>query len=209
MASRQTASTPSSAERVPARERLLAAAESLFYEEGFNMVGIERVIERAGVAKASLYDCFGSKEELVRAYLEARKDAWQARIQAGLARCDTPRARILAIYDLLGEQIAQPNYRGCAFARAGNEARDDSSVRGVCDDSRRWRRELLVRLSREAGAADPEMLAQQLAMLYDGAAISGQLDQVRDAATSARAVAAALLDAATAATTATAPRPMA
>ncbi len=59
-------------ERLSARERLLAAAQELFYEEGINTVGIDRVIERAGVAKASLYDCFGSKDELICAYLEAR-----------------------------------------------------------------------------------------------------------------------------------------
>src|SRR5271168_3755658 len=61
-----------SQDRRPARERLLAAADQLFYEEGFNLVGIDRVIERAGVAKASLYDCFGSKEELIRSYLQER-----------------------------------------------------------------------------------------------------------------------------------------
>src|SRR6202161_2463559 len=55
----------SSQDRRPARERLLTAAAELFYEEGFNLVGIDRVIERAGVAKGSLYDCFGSKEELI------------------------------------------------------------------------------------------------------------------------------------------------
>ena len=64
----------SSQDRRPARERLLAAADELFYGEGFNLVGIDRVIERAGVAKASLYDYFGSKEELIRSYLQQRHE---------------------------------------------------------------------------------------------------------------------------------------
>jgi len=89
-----------------ARERLLAAANELFYEEGVHTVGIDRVIERAGVAKASLYSTFGSKEELVRAYLAGRAEARQRRISERIARLDNPRDRILAIFDSLAEQIA-------------------------------------------------------------------------------------------------------
>lgn len=68
-----------------ARERLLKAANELFYEEGVHTVGIDRVIERAGVAKASLYGTFGSKEELVLAYLQLRQDTRQRRINERLA----------------------------------------------------------------------------------------------------------------------------
>src|SRR6201986_2042481 len=81
--------------RRSARERRLAAAESLFYEEGVNTVGIDRVIERAGVAKASLYDTFGSKDELVRAYLAARATRRQARVLERIARYEDPREKIL------------------------------------------------------------------------------------------------------------------
>src|SRR4051812_8677137 len=93
-------SQPSAAQPSPARsarERLLAAAEQLFYEEGINTVGIDRVIERAGVAKASLYDCFGSKEELIRSYLLARHEARQARIAKKLATYATARDRLLGV----------------------------------------------------------------------------------------------------------------
>ena len=83
----------SSQDRRPARERLLAAADELFYEEGFNLVGIDRVIERAGVAKASLYDCFGSKEELIRSYLQQRHEARQLRMRERLARYDHPQGK--------------------------------------------------------------------------------------------------------------------
>ena len=72
--------------RVSARDRLLAAADELFYENGVNLVGIDRVIEHAGVAKASLYDCFGSKEELIRCYLQGRGERRQARIRERMAQ---------------------------------------------------------------------------------------------------------------------------
>ena len=87
--------------RRPARERLLGAADELFYEQGIHTVGIDKIIERAGVAKASLYATFGSKEELVRAYLEGRQEARRARIESHLARHKHPRERILSVLVLL------------------------------------------------------------------------------------------------------------
>src|SRR5258706_7319437 len=95
--------------RPSARERLLAAADELFYVEGVNTVGIDRVIERAGVAKASLYNTFGSKEELVRAYLMQRHGRWAERVSQQLAeRYDTPRDRLLGVFDVLGGWVAEP-----------------------------------------------------------------------------------------------------
>jgi AcrR family transcriptional regulator len=180
--------------RIPARERLLAAAGTLFYEEGFNNVGIERVIERAGVAKASLYDCFGSKEALIRAYLQSRKEARQARLREGLAKYTTPRERLLGVFDILGQIIAEPSYRGCAFVKAGAEAVAGGGIRAVCEDTRRWLHDLFIELSQDAGAIDPKALAQQLLMLYDGASISAEMDRNPEAARAARAAAAALLE---------------
>src|ERR1700730_2974422 len=94
-------------EKASPRERLLAAANELFYEEGVNTVGIDRVIARAGVAKASLYNTFGSKDELVRAYLEGRQALRQDRTTRALARCDTPRERILCVFEVLGQMVAE------------------------------------------------------------------------------------------------------
>ena len=95
------------------RHPLLAAAEELFYGEGINTVGIDRIIERAGVAKASLYDCFGSKEELIRSYLHARHESRRQRITEGLKRFATPRAKLLGVFDIQGEVFRARNYRGC------------------------------------------------------------------------------------------------
>jgi AcrR family transcriptional regulator len=183
--------------RRPAREKLLAAAAELFYEEGVNTVGIDRVIERAGVAKASLYDCFGSKEELVRSYLASRQQAREARITAKLQGCATPRERLLGVFDAMGEIFKDSNFRGCAFIRASAEVRAGSSIKTVCDESRAWLHKLFADLAREADARDPENLAEQLTLLYDGAAVAAQMDRNTRAATSARAMAAVLLDAAT------------
>src|SRR6476469_5025524 len=91
-----------------ARERLLAAADELFYEQGIHTVGIDRIIERAGVAKASLYSTFGSKDELVRAYLEARDESRRARVQSVVDRQTDPKARLLAVFDSLAKAVTLP-----------------------------------------------------------------------------------------------------
>jgi len=180
-----------------ARERLLAAANELFYEEGVHTVGIDRVIERAGVAKASLYSTFGSKEELVRAYLLQRAEVRQRRLSSRIAQSEDPRERILSIFDLMGELTADPKYRGCAFVNASAEGRRDekSKVSQVCLDS--WVRGLFIELSRDAGASDPEELGRQLVVLYDGAAVAASMERDLDAAGRAKAMAGALIDAQT------------
>jgi AcrR family transcriptional regulator len=184
----------SSQDRRPARERLLAAAAELFYEEGVNLVGIDRIIEHAGVAKASLYDCFGSKEELIRSYLQQRHEARQVEVRERLARHATPREKILAVFDWMAEAAAKPDFRGCAFARASAEARPESSIKAMCDQSRTWNLALFADLAKQAGAADPNRVAQQLRLIYDGASVSAHVDTSSTAAAAARAMAEMVLD---------------
>ena len=185
--------------RLSARERLLAAAEELFYEEGVHTVGIDRVIERAGVAKATLYSVFGSKAELVRAYLEQHNATWHERlIEQVTARYAGPRERLLGVFDVLGERFTEPDYRGCAFVNASAETRPGSLVEHASDVARAWVVDLFADLARQAGVAEPGPLARQLALLYHGASLSARMDRDLTAAASARAAAATLLDAATA-----------
>ncbi len=178
-----------------ARDRLLAAASELFYDEGVHTVGIDRVIERAGVAKASLYATFRSKDELVRAYLEARADRRRARITAWIARHADPRAKILSLFDLLHELATQADFRGCAFVNAAAEgahggARIDETSRAT----RAWMRALLEDLARQAGAKHPERVARRISVLYDGAMIGAWMDGDPSVTRDARAVAELLLD---------------
>jgi AcrR family transcriptional regulator len=179
-----------------ARERLLAAADELFYEEGVHTVGIDRVIERAGVAKASLYNTFGSKDELIRAYLSARHARRQERTLRGLDRYDTPRGKILGVFDLQAEMAAQPTFRGCAFLNASAESQPGDVVQQVSDESRAWMRELFTDLAAQAGATDPGALAAQLVVLYDGGNAGVRMDRDRAAVMAARSVAELVLDAA-------------
>jgi AcrR family transcriptional regulator len=180
-----------------ARDRLLAAADELFYGEGIHTVGIDRVIERAGVAKATLYSTFGSKDGLIRAYLLARLEDRKERIARALAPLTTPRERIMGVFDDLGRRCAQPDFHGCAFVNASAESPPGGVVQEVSDASRGWTHSLFAGLGREAGAADPEQLARQLVQLYDGAMVSARMDRDSGAAATAKATAAAIVDAAT------------
>ena len=178
------------------RDRLLAAAGELFYEHGVHTVGIDRIIERAGVAKASLYSIFGSKDGLVRAYLEARHEARRARVSAEIERHQDPKARLLAIFDVLASTVAQPRFRGCAFANATAESELDSAAADVTRKVRRWLLETLSELAGTLAVADPATLARQLTLLYDGALAQARLDPTPAVAEAAKAAAGELVDAA-------------
>lgn len=172
-------------DRPSARERLLNAANELFYEEGVHTVGIDRVIERAGVAKATLYSSFGSKEELVVAYLKARHEFTRDRMERELeGRFMTPREKLVGVFEIQGSNFV-PGFRGCAFVGASAESPAGGAVEGAADEFRAWVRELFFHLAHDAGAKDPRALAQELTLLYDGAGLSAWMDRDPSAALAA------------------------
>ena len=190
-----TTSTDREAVRRSPRDRLLEAAGELFYAEGVQSVGIDRVIERAGVAKASLYSTFGSKEELVRAYLDERHARIVGRLRAAVDAVDQgdPVARILAVFDAQAELFSEPDFHGCAFAAAAAEAPRDGRVNEAARAYRREVRELFTELVSAAGAPDPPLLATQLQLLYDGGSAAANLDRDPSIAVPVRAAAATLI----------------
>jgi AcrR family transcriptional regulator len=191
-----TSALPGTGRRSP-RERLLAAAGELFYAEGVQSVGIDRVIERAGVAKASLYSTFGSKEELVRAYLDERHARIIGRLRAAVDAVDPadPVARILAVFDAQAELFPAPGYHGCAFIAAAAEAPRDGRIDEATRDYRQEIRELFTGLATAAGAADAALLASQLQLIYDGGSTAANLDRDPAIAGPARAAVESLIQA--------------
>jgi AcrR family transcriptional regulator len=178
------------------RERLLEAARELFYAEGVHTVGIDRVIERAGVAKASLYSTFGSKEGLVSAYLEEMHERMLSRRQKAAAAAPDPVSAILAIFDSLARDFERPDYNGCAFAGA----RAEEPAGGVVDQATRaYRadiRAMFRELCAEAGAPDPDQLAWQLQLLYSGGSEAAKFERDPEVAAVQRAAVETLLAAA-------------
>jgi AcrR family transcriptional regulator len=197
---------PDGAESGP-RRRLLDVASRLFYTEGVHVVGIDRLLAESGVAKASLYAHFGSKDGLVRAYLEEHFEARREHVARILSRYDSPRDRLLGLFMDVEDALANPMFRGCWFVNASAEARIGESIEVVTEAYRTWLRTLFTDLAKAAKAKNPRRLARQLALLYDGAAVAARLDEDRaGAADAALSAATALVDAATPRQPATAKR---
>ena len=180
-----------------ARERLLAASDELFYNEGIHTVGIDRVIEKAGVAKGSLYYIFGGKDQLIEAYLFNRHHAWMETVQAGIDNATTAQEKILAVFDVLGDLFSRPDFRGCAFMNATAEARPGSPEELAAGKFRDWVHTLFGELATSAGAIDPDVLTRQLVILYDGATTTAQMDKAPESAATARMMVGLVLSATT------------
>jgi len=188
----KTSADDGAAKRSP-RDRLLQAASELFYAEGVQSVGIDRVIERAGVAKASLYSTFGSKEGLVCAYLNARHEETLARLRSAVAATEDPIERLLAVFDAQARLFHTPDFHGCAFTAAATEAPSGGRIDAAAQSYRHDIHVLFNELAVAAGVPDPELLAGQLQLVYDGGGLAANLDKNPEIATAARAAASALI----------------
>jgi AcrR family transcriptional regulator len=198
MAVKTTKRPTSPQPKTSARDRLLAAADELFYAEGVHVVGVDRIVERAGVTKASLYNTFGSKDELVRAYLENHFLRRQSRIAQILASHSSPRERLLAVFGEVEGLLAGSAFRGCRFISAAAESRPGEAGEVVAEKYRAFLWSLFTDLADAAGASNPKQLGRQLFLLYDGAAVAARMDKDRGAAAKAvRSAVEALLDAET------------
>src|SRR5260370_30520860 len=184
-------------DRQPARDRLLAAADESFDGEGVDVGGVDGSVEGAGVTKASVYNTFGSKDELVRAYLENHFRRRQARVAQILAANKTPRERLLAVFGEVGDLLSGSAFRGCRFISAAAESQPGDAGAVVAEKYRAWLWSLFTDLAKAAGATDAKQVGRQLFLLYDGAAVAARMDQDRGAAAKAvKTAAIALLDAA-------------
>lgn len=184
-----------SAPAASARERILDAASAAFYARGIRAVGVDAVIADAGVAKATLYRHFPSKDDLVRAFLERRDGRWRAWLAEAVARiAPEPSGRPLAVFDALGEWFASDDFRGCAFLNAAAEIADPAHpARGaVLLHEERFHAQVLA-LCEEAGLPDPPTAAADLFLLAEGAIVCALVEGDPAPAARARAAAARLL----------------
>ncbi len=182
--------------RPGARERIVRAAGDLFYAEGIHAVGVDRVTAAAGVAKATLYQQFRSKDELVAACLQRRAEHWRASVaDPVLALPGSAARRVGAVFERLGKAFATPGYRGCPFINAAAEyPGPDGPVAAVIAAHRAQVRGLFAELLAGVPAARRAALTDQLVLLYDGTMVGAQLDQGPRAARRARAAARQLLE---------------
>lgn len=176
--------------------RLLDAASELFYEEGFGPTAVDKIVERSGVSKPTLYVHFPSKDALLVATLERRHaervstlDAWAR------AASSDPAEQLLAVFDWLAEWHETEGPRGCAFVNTVAELADPAHpAREVARRQKRWMADYLAGLATAAGLSGPARLGGDLMLLVDGANARVLVDGDLAAARAARRVAAVLIE---------------
>jgi AcrR family transcriptional regulator len=176
---------PVSASQSPTevKDRILETACTLFYRLGVRAVGVDLIVEEAGVAKTSLYRHFGAKDDLVAAFLE-REDAdfWGTWDRVAARHADDPAAELDAHLEWIGERVGRPGYRGCPQINVAAEFPDaDHPARKIAASHKRQMRQRLEGIARRLGAAHPAELAGQLSLLINGAFVSSQVLDAREA----------------------------
>ena len=160
------------------RARILETAASLFYLHGIANVGINEVIEKAGVARMSLYHHFSSKDDLILAVLDHISAQRIQAIGKALSGCHTPESRLLAIFLILKETVNEETFRGCAFINAAIErAKPEDPIHARVAKHKRMIQEIFLKLAKEGGAESPDVLSRQLMILWDGAITQSYIHQ--------------------------------
>jgi AcrR family transcriptional regulator len=151
------------------RQHVLASASPLFYRQGIRAVGMDQIIKEAGVGNATVYRQFPTKDHLATAYVQERADAWFTRMRAAADAVEDPRGKILAVFEVTAGDIGGATYRGCPMLNTHTEFPDPTHPAHavavvhklqVCD----WFRDL----AEDAGAANPQVLAEQLLLVLNG-----------------------------------------
>ncbi len=160
----------------PAKRRLLDAATDLFYGEGIHSVGVDRIIEAAGVTRATMYKQFDGKEGLVLAYLQGEDEQLRSLFAEAGAQSDDPGVLLDLVIAGIEADIRDRHTRGCPFINAAAEYPDDGPVRELIADHREWFRATLEQLASAAGLEEPAEVAASLVLLRDAALVGGNLD---------------------------------
>ena len=183
--------------RLSARDRILTAASDLFYKEGVNKVGIDRIIAESGVAKMSLYNNFKSKDDLIAAYLEQFDQTWSPAFQKRVEElADEPADQLVAIFDVLHSWFQKPDFRGCAFVNTSVElVNPDHPAVKIAAKHKQMTMTYIQSLAEAAGLNTPDSLAFQIAILIEGAIAMALMGQKSEAALQAKDAATVLLEA--------------
>ncbi len=183
------------------RDQLIDTALELFNRDGYRATGIDKILAESGVAKMTLYNHFGSKEALILAALERRDARWHDWFRHAVERrAETPRGRLLAVFDALEEWFAQADFQGCMFMRAASEyCGCDDPIHAAAAEHQRLLLAELRDLAAAGGAKRPAKLAREILLLVMGAIVATQVNGPVDAGKAAKKAAEVLIERALAA----------
>lgn len=178
------------------RDMLVQKALGVFYKNGFHATGMDKVAAETGVSKVSIYKHFRSKEELIQATLRLRDEQfrnWLIRRVDELA--STPRKRLLAMFDALGEWFEENDFQSCMFVKASSEYQDrDHPIHVISAEHKRRLLTYVIGLAEQAGASHPGDLARQLMFLKEGAIVTAHLQGAKGVAENAKNAASVLIE---------------
>ncbi len=177
-------------------EHILTTASELFYRKGIQHVGINEVIATSNVAKRTFYKYFPSKNKLILEVMRHQYNQWLSWFKEAVAdRGTTPKEQLLAIFDVLEEWYASPNFRGCPFLNAMFELADaEHPAHQVSVMLRQAMRIHIMQLAKEAGLRNPEAFSQQYLLLIGGASLMATIENTSQEAHYARQVILVLID---------------
>ncbi len=157
------------------RDRILETAANLFYEHGVHAVGQQQVVDTCGCGKNLLYREFASKDDLVVAYLERCRQDWAANIEQGTrALADDPAGQLVAVVRTAVDRVSAPGFRGCPFLNIHAEFPDPAHpAHRIAVEHRAEVRAHLRSVAKQAGAREPEVLADRIMLIIDGVYANG------------------------------------
>lgn len=173
------------------KAEIVERVTELFYRHGFQATGMDQLVAETGISKTSIYNHFPTKDALILAALDRRDAMIRDRLFSRMQELgDGPREQLLALFDALHEWFSEPDFKGCMFVKACSEFQDDTNpihqracrhVADIVDE--------LTRMAREAELPDPEHVAQQLAVLKEGAIAMATMRGTPEVALAAKAIA--------------------
>lgn len=162
------------AQRAPAKGRILDTASDLFYEDGIRNVGVDRIISASSVTKATFYKHYRAKDNLIVEYITSRHRRVRADVEKMIATAETPEAALRLFVADIAAEISSPGFRGCPFINAAAEFPDASHpVRQIVTNHREWYVETLAHMLRDMGHPVPGDAADELLLARDGALAGG------------------------------------
>lgn len=179
------------------RDQLIDTALEMFYRQGFNATGIDKILAEARVAKMTLYKHFRSKDELIEAALKRRDERFRDWLSGYVEKhTATPREQLLALFDAYRKWFSRAEFRGCMFLNASAEfAGIDQTICGVAATHMQLTHAYIRGLAAGAGAHHPDQLADELTLLLEGAVGCAQISSDPTWAERAKRAAVVLIDA--------------
>jgi AcrR family transcriptional regulator len=177
------------------RERLLDAARHLFCLNGINATGVDAIVARAGTAKTTLYKIFGSKQQLVEAFLDREGQSWRSWFFASVdALPGSPCDRLAGVFDVLQVWFAREDFAGCPFINAvGEHDKSDDRLRALALRHKGVVDAYLEQIAHAAGISDASALIGDLGILMDGAIVAAMVSRRPEVAVTAKRAFAAVL----------------